>query len=109
MTPTFLVIGAAKCGTTTLCELLGAHPDVFVTDPKEPHYFSRVKRHLKQEWYEGLFAGATTEKALGEGSTSYSHPNRINLVAPTLRRLVPDCRLVYVVRHPVRRLESIGA
>ena len=106
MDPTFLVIGAAKCGTTTLCNLLSAHPDVFVTDPKEPHYYSRVKRRVRRDWYEGLYAGAKDARARGEGSTSYSHPNRINLVVPTLKKLVPECRFIYIVRHPVRRLES---
>ena len=38
--PTFLVVGAARCGTTGLVEGLRSHPRVFVTDPKEPHYFA---------------------------------------------------------------------
>lgn len=38
--PTFFVIGAAKAGTTSLCELLGAHPEVFFSDPKEPQFFT---------------------------------------------------------------------
>ena len=38
--PTFLVVGAARSGTTGLVEGLRSHPRVFVTDPKEPHYFA---------------------------------------------------------------------
>lgn len=103
----FLVIGAAKCGTTSLCDLLAGHPDVFVTEPKEPHYFSRlVTFERKQEWYRSLFEGSEGFRARGEGSTSYTHPHRIDFAAPRIREALPHVRLVYMVRHPVRRLES---
>ena len=35
----FLVVGAPKCGTTAIAELIGGHPDVEMSVPKEPHYF----------------------------------------------------------------------
>jgi len=38
--PDFLVIGAARCGTTALTSFLGEHPDVFVSTPKEPHFLA---------------------------------------------------------------------
>jgi hypothetical protein len=78
-----------------------------MTEPKEPHYFSRLTDFEgKRPWYESLFAGAGGRAARGEGSTSYTHPHRIELAAPRIRRIIPDCRLIYMVRHPVRRLES---
>ena len=43
--PNFLVIGAQKCGTTALCAVLGRHPDVFMTEPKEPLF--RAGRSLR--------------------------------------------------------------
>lgn len=105
--PTFLVIGAAKCGTTSIADVLGDHPEVFMTSPKEPHYFSRLTRLRElRPWYSSLFEGAASFRAAGEASTSYSHPHRIEFVAPRIRDTVPDCRLVYMVRHPIRRLES---
>lgn len=105
--PTFIVIGAAKAGTTTMFELLGAHPEVFVTNPKEPHYFSRlVGFEDGWDWYRSLFSSAASSAARGEASTSYAHPNRIDFAAPRIRKHVPDCRVIYMVRHPVRRLES---
>lgn len=70
--PTFLVIGATQCGTTTMCDLLAAHPDVFMTSPKEPHFYSRL----------ATFPQRRDQKEL------------------------PDARLIYMIRHPVRRLES---
>lgn len=105
--PTFLVIGAAKCGTTSICDLLAAHPDVFVTSPKEPHFYSRlVTFHQRRDWYVSLFKNARGVRAAGEGSTSYTHPHRIDFVVPRLREELPDVRLIYIVRHPIRRLES---
>lgn len=105
--PTFLVIGAAKCGTTTMCDLLAAHPDVFVTSPKEPHFYSRlVTFDQRREWYTSLFHPARGVAAAGEGSTSYTHPHRIEFVVPRLREELPDVRLIYMVRDPIRRLES---
>lgn len=105
--PTFIVIGAAKCGTTSICDLLGAHPDVFMSSPKEPHHFSRLTTYDKQrDWYESLFPDPGAYQAVGEGSTSYTHPHRIDFVVPRIRERLPECRLIYMVRHPVRRLES---
>lgn len=105
--PTFLVIGAPKCGTTTVCDLIGDHPNVYMTTPKEPHYFSRLTKYRElRPWYISLFEDCDSCEAAGEGSTSYSHPHRIDFVAPRIRDVLPDCRLIYMVRHPIRRLES---
>lgn len=105
MLPNFLVIGAAKCGTTSVCHALGRHPDVFMTEPKEIHYFGQIDPAKSREWYESFFAGAT-ETARGEGSTSYTHPLKIGRCARSIAETVPDCRLIYMVRHPIDRLES---
>lgn len=106
MLPTFLVIGASKCGTTSVCDILSEHPEVFVTDPKEPHYFVFDQFDEWLLWYEGLFEGAGAYTAAGEGSVSYTLPHRAEIAAGRIQRLIPDCRLIYMVRHPLRRLES---
>ena len=78
MLPNFIVIGAAKCGTTSLCDLLGAHPDVFMSTPKEPRYFSHSNEgHRTLDWYESLFGEVTDQSAIGEGSITYTHPDLI--------------------------------
>ena len=107
MFPNFLVIGAAKCGTTSLCKLLGEHPDVFVSDPKEPHYFSsEIENPSRQSAYEELFRGAKGKGAVGEGSVSYSLPKVIERAAMNIHRFIPMCKLIYMVRHPISRIES---
>lgn len=107
MKPTFFVIGASKSGTSSLCQLVSNHPDVFFTTPKEPEYFSRGKqRGLTLEWYESLFAGAEGYRAAGDGSTNYAvvglHPG----VAERIEAYSPGCRVIYIVRHPPERIES---
>lgn len=106
MLPSFLVIGASKCGTTSVCDILSQHPEVFVTDPKEPHFFVFDEFEEWLPWYEKLFDGAKGCRAAGEGSVSYTLPHNAELAAERIKRWAPNCRLVYMVRHPVRRLES---
>lgn len=107
MIPNFIVIGAAKCGTTSICELIGQHPHAFMSDPKEPCFYSHMNEGGRtRDWYESLFTGAGDARAIGEGSTAYTHPDVIETVAQRIHSDIPDCRLIYMVRHPLRRLES---
>ena len=51
--PDFIIIGAAKSGTTTLYEYLCRHPQIFMSTPKEPDFFSLDQNYTKGiEWYE---------------------------------------------------------
>ena len=71
--PDFIVIGAAKSGTTALCADLALKDDVFVTTPKEPEFFARDDRHAEGlESYARLFEGACPDQVCGEGSTLYT-------------------------------------
>jgi hypothetical protein len=103
--PTFLIIGAPKCGTTSLSRYLGAHPEVFFTTPKEPKFFTtQWDRGL--DWYRALFADGASVVARGEGSVAYGTVARHPDVPGRIRRLVPDAKLVYLVREPVQRIRS---
>ena len=103
--PSFLILGAAKCGTTSLRHQLGRHPDVFVTEPmpREPVFFeSQFERGL--EFYlERYYAGWQGEKAAGE-----SRPANLLLpfVPPRIRALLPDARFLVILRNPVERAWS---
>ena len=78
-----------------------------MSNPKEPHYFSRFTKYDRLgKWYESIFDGSDNYKAIGEGSTSYTNPNRICVTAQRIHQVLPECRLVYMVRHPIKRLES---
>lgn len=106
MLPNYLVIGAAKCGTSSLCHLLGSHPDAFMSRPKEIHFFGRNDPTRTLEWYQAFFDAAGSKRAVGEGSTSYTHPEIMEAAAEQIHRLIPLCRLIYMVRRPIERLES---
>lgn len=103
--PTFVVIGAMKSGTSSLAHYLRAHPEVFVTSPKEPGFFS-LRWDLGLDWYESLFAGAGDARARGEASTNYTKSPFLTGVPARMASVIPDARLIYLVRHPVERIRS---
>jgi hypothetical protein len=108
MLPTFLVIGAMKSGTTSLHGYLAAHPQVFMSEPKELHYFSVAKNWERgRSWYEECFAGAGDSLARGEASPSYSQADVFPGAAGRIAATLPDVRLVYIVRHPIERMRSM--
>jgi len=102
--PDFLVIGAQKAGTTALYAYLLKHPAIVGPSWKEVSYFDR---HYARgaAWYRGNFPNTarTRGKLVGEASPSYVfHP-----VAPQrVRELVPEARLVVLVRNPIDRALS---
>lgn len=105
--PDFVVIGAMKCGTTTLQEQLAAQPGVFMSTPKEPNFFSDDPVFAKGlRWYEGLFDAAPAGALKGEASTHYTkrptHPKALERLAAVL----PDAKFVYMTRDPFARLVS---
>lgn len=107
MLPTFLVIGAAKCGTTSLHSYLAVHPQVFMSEPKELHFFVRDRGWRKgRAWYEERFAGAGRALARGESSPGYTlHPHWPSM-PDRMATLLPEARLIYLVRDPVERAIS---
>jgi hypothetical protein len=100
--PTFLIVGAAKAGTTSLAAWLSAHPDVFVAPEKEIHFFDR-SYDRGVDWYRSRFAGARTERAIGEATPEYmALPQAVERMA----EVVPDARLIAILRNPVDRAYS---
>jgi hypothetical protein len=105
--PTFLVIGAMKAGTTALFDYLSAHPDVFMPDIKETGFFvERFNWRKGLDWYESLFDGAAGALARGEASPAYALYPTLPGAPERIAAVVPDVRLVYLVRHPIKRITS---
>src|SRR5262245_56221545 len=105
--PNFLVIGAMKCATTSICDILSQHHQIFVTDPKEPDFFSDEKAYARGwSWYEALFRGSENRVAIGEGSTNYTKSKLHPQAAERIAHHLPDARLMYIARHPLKRIES---
>lgn len=105
--PDFVIIGAMKCGTSTLAAQLGAQDGVFMSTPKEPNFFSDDDIFAKgMDWYESLFADARPGDLKGEASTHYTKLPTYPDCADRLHAALPDARLVYITRDPVARLVS---
>ena len=106
-TPDFVVIGAMKCGTSTLQVQLAAQAGVFMTTPKEPNYFSDDDVFARgPDWYAGLFADAPTGALTGEASTHYTKLPTYPETLERMRAALPDLKLVYMIRNPVARAVS---
>ncbi|MEO1658743.1 MAG: sulfotransferase domain-containing protein [Pseudomonadota bacterium] len=102
--PDFVVIGAMKCGTSTLAHQLGLQAGVFMTEPKEPNFFSDDAIFAKgMEWYTDLFRDAPEGALLGEASTHYTKLPTHPLATERMAAQVPDAKLIYMVREPVSR------
>ena len=102
--PNFLVVGAAKAGTTSLHEFLGQHPQIFMSANKEPHYF--VHGYGVKEWdqYLALFEGVTTQKAVGESSTLYLCCEES---AEWIKSTLGEIKIIIILREPARRAFSL--
>lgn len=105
--PTFLVIGAAKSGTTSLCDLLSRHPQVCFSVPKEVRYFSHDENYEKGwSWYLKHFDCQPKHVAIGDGSVHYAMKSHSPLAVDRIAQALPDVKLVYLVRHPLDRILS---
>lgn len=113
--PNFLVIGAAKSGTTALYRWLQQHPDVYMPGNKQPHFFAAVRPAFRgpgdqalnrdivtdRHRYLDLFAAGAGRRARGEASPFYLY--YAEQAAQNIISMLPDCRLVVLLRSPVER------
>jgi hypothetical protein len=107
--PDFLIIGAMRAGTTTLCADLVSHPDIFMPAWKEPDVLTSdtVLSPSGTKSYMHLFREARPDQRCGEASTAYTKRPDVEGVAERARRLLgSDLKLIYVVREPVARCRS---
>ncbi|MGH9227707.1 MAG: sulfotransferase family protein [Acidimicrobiales bacterium] len=129
--PTFLVIGAQRSATTWLAGALAAHPDVYTPETKELHFFDMRERHRRGfDWYLSHFEAAGTCRAVGECTPNYlwvtdelppelarqrfdpelfgpgAFPDVNRDIPALVRSVLPDVRLVVILREPVERTVS---
>ena len=114
--PDFLIVGAAKSGTTSLYHFLGQHPDIFMSAVKELGFFA-LKNDVQfngpgdmnaigccsvntLEAYSALFAEARGGVAAGESSNMYLYSQE----APhAIKAAIPNVKLIAILRDPVER------
>jgi hypothetical protein len=116
--PDFLIIGAAKSGTTTLYKYLCQHPQIYMSEPKEPNFFADNKTYAKGlDWYASLFSQAESYQVCGEASTFYTlnlaseleqklQPVPVSECAERIAQILPNVKLIYIMRNPIDRAYS---
>jgi Sulfotransferase domain len=111
--PNFIIVGAPKAGTTSIYAYLKRHPEVFMSERKEPHYFSRFTVDPEfdnfrspvrdPDEYRELFRGSEGYKAIGEASSSYLSDEH---AAMSIKSEIPHAKIVISLRNPVQRAYS---
>jgi len=107
--PDFFIIGAPRCGTTSLSRYLSTHPSICFSRPKEPHYFStlsqpltpsNLQRHYLERFFPHCHEGY---EAVGEGSVSYLYAPR---AIDRILALNPNAKFIAMLRNPVEMIHS---
>lgn len=109
--PDFFIVGAPKCGTTSLHHYLRQHPGIFMPAVKELNYFGsdRELRHtpkMSRDEYLSLFAGAKAGVRIGEASVSYL---RSNVAAGEIVAFAPGAKAIVMLRDPVEMMHALHA
>ena len=119
--PDFMIVGAAKCGTTTLFGILGSHPQIFIPTNKEPWFFSHVDEDIEKivlgpqkdmivndvNEYLKLYDGRGPSEVCGDASTSYLYDYEKTIEnIKRLRASWENLKIIVVIRDPVERAYS---
>ena len=103
-----LIIGAMRCGTTSLYQYLAQHPEVAPCVDKEPSFFSNDTCWNKGlAWYQSLWSWRPgTHKVALEASTNYSKVSLFPYTADRIATIDAEFRFIYIMRNPIERIES---
>lgn len=111
--PNFFILGAPKCGTTSLAAWLGRHPAIFIPATKEPNFFNTHDNRepiygvATLDAYEALFAAATaTQPAIGEASVFYLSSA---VAVANILRYQPNARFIVILRNPIDMAPALHA
>lgn len=101
--PNFVIVGAMKAGTSNLRKILIQHPDVSMSN-QEIGYFSNEESYAKGvEWYKAFFKDLPDTKWIGEKSPNYYfYPG----AAKRIHELIPNAKLIFILRDPISRAYS---
>jgi tetratricopeptide (TPR) repeat protein len=102
--PDFIILGAAKCGTTSLFEYLKQHPQILLPHKKEIDFFSKYF-HRGRDWYLSHFSSIAEANNFitGEASTRYFDCAEVDV---KIKQMLPQTKLIILLRNPVERTIS---
>ena len=106
--PDFLIIGSAKCGTSTLYDDLALHPHAHLPLEKEPDILHKYTgpTEIAEAWARH-YGGALDARVRGEASTYYTMVPDYPDVSKVARQLLaPSAKIIYMMRDPIARIES---
>ena len=102
--PNALIVGAPKCGTTSLADALRGHSDVFIPYRKELSFFHADDTYQRGfEWYQAFFDEASGEKVRLEATPDYFASEKAR---DRIATHIPNCKMIFVLRDPVARAHS---
>lgn len=120
MNPNFIIVGVARCGTTSLFHYLKQHPEIGMSKIKEPKYFSSLDLELPQngigdktvfskvivneDSYDDLFSGLEKFKSVGEASSDCFYYHK--MVIPRIKEKLGDVKIIVCLRNPIERAFS---
>ena len=105
--PDWIIIGSMKAATSSLHRYLAEHPDIAASEPKETDFFLPERyESLGLEWYRQRFAEPPGASIAGESSVNYTKAHEFGGVPERIHLHVPDVKLIYILRDPLRRIES---
>ena len=101
--PNFMIVGAAKAGTTSLAYYLAQHPDIFMSAKKETRFFSQEYEKGIDFYRNNYFSDVFSEKMAGEADVTYfMRP----FVARKIKAELADIKIIIILRNPVERAYS---
>lgn len=104
--PRFFIVGAPKCGTTSLERWLSSNPSVYMPPVKEPMFFATdlaFRRVREESEYAALYRRAKPGQVAGDASPEYLLSRA---AVPAIEAVVPDARYVVMTRDPVEMVVS---
>lgn len=105
--PDWITIGAMKAATSSLHRYLAEHPQISTSEPKELDFFVEKKyNELGIDWYRQQFTDPPNALSAGESSVNYTKVHEFPGVPERMHRHLPDVKLIYILRDPIKRAES---
>ena len=106
--PNFFLVGAPKCGTSALASYLGRHPDIFMSNPKEPLYYmapeSGLSKFQNEKHYLNIFENKGSCKIVGESSVWYLYSDHAR---EQIKIKYPTAKIIVMTRDRISFIESL--